>query len=53
MRGDQRADARDAGGDEHDVGYGAHRDDRRHVLAADALTQHERVLGADRDDQRE
>ena len=53
MRGDQRADAGDARGDQHDVGHRAHRDDRQHVLAADALTQHERVLGADRDDQRE
>ena len=31
MSGDQGADAGDAGHDQHDVGDGAHRDDRQHV----------------------
>jgi hypothetical protein len=51
MRCHQGADAGDARRDQHDVGDGAHRDYRQHVLATDALAQHERVLGADRGDQ--
>src|SRR5690606_34681755 len=37
----------------HDVAERADGDDREHVLAADALAQHEGVLRADRDDERE
>ena len=48
-----RAEPRDADRDEERVGYGADERDGERVLAADALAQHEQVLGADRDDQRE
>jgi hypothetical protein len=53
MCGDEGADARDARGDEQDVGYGAHRHHGEHMLTADALAQHKGVLRADRDDQRQ
>ena len=46
-------DARDAEHDEHGVRHGADRGDDEHVLAAQALAQHEQVLRADRDDERE
>ena len=53
MGGDERTEAGDASRDQHDVGDGAHGDDGQDVLAADALAQDERVLRADRGDQRE
>ena len=49
----QRAGAGHAERDQDRVGDGADRDDERDVLAAQPLPQHERVLRADRDDQRE
>ena len=47
VRGDYHAEARDPGGDQHHIGDRAQRHDGQHVLTADALPQHERVLGAD------
>ena len=50
---DHGARAGDAERDQDGVADRADRDHDGDVLAADALAQHERVLGADRDDQRE
>src|SRR3954452_15289783 len=49
--GQGRAGAQHAGGDQREVGEGAHRHHRGHVLQAESLPQHEGVLGADGDDQ--
>src|ERR687893_1756685 len=48
-----RAGAQHPGHDQREVGGGAHRPHRGHVLQAEALPQHEGVLGADGDDQPE
>jgi hypothetical protein len=48
-----RADARDPGDDEHQVRDRADGDHHAHVLPGQALPEHEGVLRADRDDQRQ
>jgi hypothetical protein len=48
-----RAGAEHSGGDQHDVGKRAHRDDKPHMLTAQSLPQHEGVLGTDDHDERE
>ena len=53
MSADERADAGDTCRDQDHVGHGAERDYGENVLAADALAQHERVLGTDCGDQGE
>jgi len=40
--------AQDAGSNEHGIGHRAEKHDGAHMLAAQALAQHERVLRADR-----
>jgi hypothetical protein len=51
--GDQQSETARAGADQHDVREGADHDHGEHVLAAQALAQHEHVLRADGDDERE
>jgi hypothetical protein len=53
QRGQRGAGPGDAGGDEHHVGPDADRNDRGDVLAEQPLPEDERVLCADRDDQRQ
>ena len=50
---DDRADSGDPGEDQGEVGQRTHADDEQHVVPAQALAQDERVLGADRHDQRQ
>ncbi len=50
---DDRADSGDAQRDEHHVGQGADADHREDAVPADALAQHQGVLGADGDDEGE
>jgi len=53
QRGEERTPTRDADDDEHGIRQGADQHDGEHVLAAQPLAQHEGVLCADRDDERQ
>jgi hypothetical protein len=50
---EQLSEPEDARRDQRRVGHRAEQHDWQHVFAANALPQHERVLHADRDDERE
>ena len=50
---DERAEAGNTGGDQHDVGEHAHEHHCGDVFPPQPLPQHERVLGSDRNNQRE